>query len=117
MTPPLSIYINDMENGIIWNVNSLADDTCLFSLVTNPTLSAFEINSDGKVIENWAYQWKTLFNTDPNKQAICKDWNNEFMTSTKKSKKFDINYKAVYAMRRCGKVFADCLPLLTIHHL
>ena len=32
----------------------------------------------------------------------CKDWNNEFMTSTKKSKKFDINYKAVYAMRRCG---------------
>ena len=33
----------------------------------------------------------------------CKDWNNEFMTSTKKSKKFDINYKAVYAMRRCGK--------------
>ena len=47
----------------------------------------------------------------------CKDWNNEFMTSTKKSKKFDISYKAVYAMRRCGKVFADCLPLLTIHHL
>ena len=35
----------------------------------------------------------------------CKDC--EFMTSTKKSKKFDINYKAVYAMRRCGKVFAD----------
>ena len=31
----------------------------------------------------------------------CKDWNNEFMTSTKKSKKFDINYKAVYAMRHC----------------
>ena len=28
----------------------------------------------------------------------CKDWNNEFMTSTKKSKKFDINYKAVYTM-------------------
>ena len=25
------------------------------------------------------------------------------MTSTKMSKKFDINYKAVYAMRRCGK--------------
>ena len=25
------------------------------------------------------------------------------MTSTKMSKKFDINYKAVHAMRRCGK--------------
>ena len=47
----------------------------------------------------------------------CKDWNDEFMTSTKKAKKFDINYKAVYAMRRCGKVFAGFLPLLTIHHL
>ena len=70
MTPPLSIYINDMENGIIWNLNFFADDTSLFSIVTNPTLSAFELNSDFKVIENWAYQWKTLFNPDPNKQAI-----------------------------------------------
>ena len=65
MTPPLSIYINDMENGIIWNVNSFADDTSLFSIVTNSTLSAFELNSERKVIENWAYQWKTLFNPDP----------------------------------------------------
>ena len=65
MTPPLSIYINDMENGIIWNVNSFADDTSLFSIVTNPSLSAFELNSVRKVIENWAYQWKTLFNPDP----------------------------------------------------
>ena len=59
-----------MENGIIWNVNFFADDTSLFSIVTNPTLSAFELNSDLKVIENWAYQWKTLFNHDRNKQAI-----------------------------------------------
>ena len=49
-----------------WNVNSFADDTSLFSIVTNPTLSAFELNSNRKVIENWAYQWKTLFNPDPN---------------------------------------------------
>ena len=33
----------------------------------------------------------------------CKDWKNEFTTSTKKCKTFDINYKTVYAMRRCGK--------------
>ena len=59
-----------MENGIIWNVNFFADDTSLFSIVTNPTLSAFELNSDLKVIENWAYEWKTLFNPDPNKQVI-----------------------------------------------
>ena len=64
------IYINDLENGIISNVNFFADDTSLFSIVTNPTLSAFELNSDIKVIENWAYQWKMLFNPDPNKQVI-----------------------------------------------
>ena len=51
-------------------MESFAGDTSLFSIVTNPTLSAFELNSDRKVIENWAYQWKTLFNPDPNKQAI-----------------------------------------------
>ena len=28
----------------------------------------------------------------------CKDWKTEFITSTKKSKKVDINYKSVYAM-------------------
>ena len=64
------IYINDLENGIVANVNFFADDTFLFSIVTNPTLSAFELNSDLKVIENWAYQWKMLVNPDPNKQAI-----------------------------------------------
>ena len=64
------IYINDIENGIIWNVNFFADDTSLFSIVTNPTLSGFELNSDLKVIENWAYEWKMLFNPDPNKQVI-----------------------------------------------
>ena len=64
------IYINDLENGITSNVNFLADDTSLFSIVTNPTLSALELNSDLKVIENWAYQWKMLFKPDPTKQAI-----------------------------------------------
>ena len=64
------IYINDLENGIILYVKCFAGDNSLFSIVTNPTLSAFELNSDLKVIENWAYQWKMLFNPDHNKQAI-----------------------------------------------
>ena len=64
------IYINHLENGITSNVNFFPDDTSLFSIVTNPTLSALELNSDLKVIENWAYQWKMLFNLDPTKQAI-----------------------------------------------
>ena len=65
-----SIYINDLENGITSNVNLFADDTSLFPTVTNPTLSALELNSDLNAIENWAYQWKMLFNPDPSKQAI-----------------------------------------------
>ena len=64
------IYINDLENGITSNDKFFADDTSLFLIVTNPTLSALELNSDLKVIENWAYQWKMLFNPDPTKQAI-----------------------------------------------
>ena len=64
------VYINDLENGIKSNVKFFADDTSLFSIVTNPILSASELNSDLKHIEKWAHQWKMSFNPDPTKQAI-----------------------------------------------
>ena len=41
-----------------------------FSTVTDPTLTASELNYDLKLIEQWAYLWKMSFNPDPNKQAI-----------------------------------------------
>ena len=44
----------------------------------------------------------------------CKDWKNEFTTSTKKCKTFDINYKTVYAMRRCGKGYQGLRRFLAI---
>ena len=44
----------------------------------------------------------------------CKYWKNEFTTSTKKYKKFDINYKTVYAMRRCGKGYQGLRRFLAI---
>ena len=47
-----------------------ADDTSLFSTVTDTTLTASELNYDLKLIEQWAYLWKISFNLDPNKQAI-----------------------------------------------
>ena len=28
------------------------------------------LNHDLKLIKDWAYQWKTAFHTDPNKQAV-----------------------------------------------
>ena len=47
-----------------------ADDTSLFSTVTDATLTASELNHDLKLIEQWPYLWKMSFNPDPNKQAI-----------------------------------------------
>ena len=64
------IYINDLENGIQSKIKFFADDTSLFSIVNDSTLSAVELNHDLNLIENWAHQWKMSFNPDPNKQAI-----------------------------------------------
>ena len=62
------IYINDLEKGIKSKINFFTDDTSLFSTVTDPTLTASELNHALKLIEQWAYLWKMSFN--PNKQAI-----------------------------------------------
>ena len=40
------IYINDPEKNIKSNVNFFADDTMLFSIVNNQTISANELNHD-----------------------------------------------------------------------
>ena len=111
----LLIYINDLENGIISNVKFFADDTSLFSIVTNPTLSAFELNSDLKVIGNWASQWKMSFNPDPNKQAA------EMVFSRKRS---DQNHPPLFFnnalvasasdYKHLG-IILDCKLLLTKH--
>ena len=64
------IYINDLEKGIKSKINFFADDTSLFSNVTDPTLSAVELNHDLNLIGQWAHQWKIPFYLDPNNQAI-----------------------------------------------
>ena len=63
------IYINDLEKNIKSNVKFYADDTMLYSLVKDVTVSAEELNHDLEVIRCWAYQWKMQFNPDPTKQA------------------------------------------------
>ena len=109
------IYTNDLENGIISNVKFFADDTSLFSVVNNPTLSAFELNSDLKVIENWASQWKMSFNPDPNKQAV------EMLFSRKRS---DQNHPPLFfnnvlvasaSDHKHLGIILDCKLLLTKH--
>ena len=62
----LLIYINDLEKGIKSHVKFFADDTSLFSIITDPTISALELNHDLDLIS----QSKMSFNPDPTKQAV-----------------------------------------------
>ena len=64
------IYINDLPDGIKSICKIFADDTSLFSKVKDKNCSTVELNNDLKIISNWAFQWKMLFNPDPNKQAV-----------------------------------------------
>ena len=74
------VYINDLEKDIKSNVKFFADDTMLYSIVKNPSISAAELNHDLEKINQWAKQWKMAFNPDPNKQA------NEVLFSCKTKK-------------------------------
>ena len=63
------IFINDLECGIKSQIKFFADDTSLYSVVTDPVTSAAELNHDLKIISDWANQWKMSFNPDPTKPA------------------------------------------------
>ena len=65
------IYINDLEKDIKSNIKFFADDTMLFSVVKDPTVSAANLNHDLNCISQWAQQWKMEFLTLPNKQLKC----------------------------------------------
>ena len=63
------IFINDLSSNLVSNPKLFADDTSLFSVVQDITLSAKNLNDDLKKINKWVFQWKMSFNPDPNKQA------------------------------------------------
>ena len=64
------IYINDLPDGLQSEAKLFADDTSLFSVVSNINNSHEELNRDLiLIINNWAFQWKMSFNPDSNKQA------------------------------------------------
>ena len=48
----------------MWN-----PDTSLFPKVKDKNCTTVELNHDLKIISNWSFQQKILFNPDPNKQA------------------------------------------------
>ena len=47
----------------------LADDTPLFSTVTDPNATANQINNDLHDINTWVHQWKMNFNPDTSTQS------------------------------------------------
>ena len=63
------IYINDLPDGIISLCKTFADDTSLFSKVSNIHKSASNFNDNLEKISYLAFQWKMQYNPDPNKQA------------------------------------------------
>ena len=63
------VYINDLPNGLKSNAKLFADDTSLFAIVKDKNESADVLNNDLLLISEWAYDWKMLFNPDPEKPA------------------------------------------------
>ena len=63
------IYINNLPDGLNIVAKLFADDTSIFSTISNITKSVNELNKDLCLINEWAFQWKMSFNPDPNKQA------------------------------------------------
>ena len=63
------IYINDLSDDLVSIVKQFADDTSLFSVVQDSTISAYELNNDMQKISEWAYKWKMSFNPNLNKRA------------------------------------------------
>ena len=63
------IYINDLPENLNSLIKLFADDTSLFSMVHDPTLSTKILNDDLSRISEWAHRWKMLFNPDITKQA------------------------------------------------
>ena len=76
------VYVNDLADNLASDTKLFADDTSLFTIVYDKTVSAQVLNSDLKTIEEWAYQWKMQFNNDANKQAV------QVAFSQKRSKPF-----------------------------
>ena len=65
----LLICINDLPLGLTTTVKLFADDTSLFSVVNNASVSASRLNNDLVKIQDWAFNWKMSFNPDPTKQV------------------------------------------------
>ena len=56
-------------NGLVSICKVFADDTSIFSKVSDKNSSQNILNNDLSIISEWVFQWKMQFNPDSNKQA------------------------------------------------
>ena len=63
------VYINDLATDLKLNVKLIANDTSLFSVVSDLLETASILNKDLDKIWGWAEQRKVALNSDPTKQA------------------------------------------------
>ena len=52
------IYINDLPDNLTSNPKLFADDTSLFSTVTDPNATVNQINNYLHNVNTWAHQWQ-----------------------------------------------------------
>ena len=64
------IYINDLTENISSNMKLFADDSSLFTKVSDVETAQSLLMSDLRKITSWAHQWKMQFNPDITKQAM-----------------------------------------------
>ena len=62
-------YINDLPDNLSANATLFADNTLLFSVVHDVTISFCDLNYDLNRVREWAFQWKMSFNLEPSIQA------------------------------------------------
>ena len=59
-----------MCDDLSCDVKLFADDTSLFTMVFNENISAQNLNSNLRKIQEWAFLWKMQFSPHPLKQAV-----------------------------------------------
>ena len=64
------LYINDIVKNIGPTIHLFADDTRLFIIVDNPTITALCLNSDLEKLSLWAAIWLGTFNPKASKNEF-----------------------------------------------
>ena len=64
------VYIKDIPDGLQSIVKIFADDNSLFKVLFDCIISSSVLDNDLRLIANWVFNWKMLFNPDPSKQAV-----------------------------------------------